>query len=288
MPSDMQELFKEAAKIASVVPESMQEAAFNRALDMLTGNEQPRGESTSHRRAGKKRASASADGGRAEAQASDRIALVTAISREAAPEVDQEMSVQGRSIALLVAAKREANVDGLTSPEIAKVLTEKFRHKTTRQAVTQAMDAAGSKIDRHRSGNEPAIYRVMKAGEDWLVTPADQRTTASGARSRRRTGAKKAGVPATKSSTAKRAAPAKKSASAGAGRRIGPKGVLESLIDDGYFSEPRGIADIRQYVRDQRAIGFTNNDLSPTLIRLLREGKLKRSKVDKQYVYTAG
>ncbi len=33
---DLKEVFKEAAEIAKQVPESMQEAAFNRALDLLT------------------------------------------------------------------------------------------------------------------------------------------------------------------------------------------------------------------------------------------------------------
>lgn len=35
---DLKELFKQAAEIAQQVPESMQEAAFNRALEMLTGS----------------------------------------------------------------------------------------------------------------------------------------------------------------------------------------------------------------------------------------------------------
>lgn len=33
---DLKELFKQAAEIAKQVPESMQEAAFNRAIDLLT------------------------------------------------------------------------------------------------------------------------------------------------------------------------------------------------------------------------------------------------------------
>jgi hypothetical protein len=121
MSGDMQELFKEAAKIAAVVPESMQEAAFNRALDMLTGSEETPAKSTpTPRRPGKKRAS-SGNGGDAGTPAVDRVAQVTAIPRDAAPGVDQETSVHGRSIALLVAAKREAGVDGLTAREIATV-----------------------------------------------------------------------------------------------------------------------------------------------------------------------
>jgi hypothetical protein len=34
---DLKELFKQAAEIAKQVPDSMQEAAFNRAVDLLTG-----------------------------------------------------------------------------------------------------------------------------------------------------------------------------------------------------------------------------------------------------------
>lgn len=34
--TDLKELFKQAAEIAKQVPDSMQEAAFNRAIDLLT------------------------------------------------------------------------------------------------------------------------------------------------------------------------------------------------------------------------------------------------------------
>jgi hypothetical protein len=290
----MQELFKEAAKIAAVVPESMQEAAFHRALDQLTGNKQtPNKPTATPRRASKKRSSGGGDAGTTE---DDRVARVTAISRDDAAEVDQESSVQGRSIALLVVAKREADVDGLTAPEIARLLTEKFRHRTTRQAVQQAMDAAGTMIDRQRNGNSAAVHRVMRTGEDWLAMPADQRAASSGgaSRSRRRPASKKASAspPAKATSTKQASSSVKKATSvkkaSGTARRTGPKAVLEALIDDGYFSEPRSIADIRQRIRDQRAISFESSDLSPALIRLLREVKLKRTKAEKQYVYTAG
>ena len=35
---DLKELFKQASEIAQQVPDSMQEAAFNRAIDLLTGS----------------------------------------------------------------------------------------------------------------------------------------------------------------------------------------------------------------------------------------------------------
>lgn len=290
---DMQELFKEAAEIAAVVPEPMQEAAFHRALDLLTGNGQTPGKSTpTPRRAAQKRTSG---GGRDdETPEGDRVARVTAMSRDDAAEVDQETTVQGRSIALLVAASREAEVDGLTAPEIAKILTEKFRHRTTRQAVQQAMDTSGKMVDRQKSGSSAALYRVMKAGEDWLATPDDQRTSASTKARSRRSNAKRGGTssPAKTAGANKTSSSAKKAASvtrsSSAGRHTGPKAVLEDLIREGYFSDARSMADIKQHIRDEKAISFEGGDLSPTLIRLLRERKLKRSKVGKHYVYTAG
>ncbi len=40
--ADLKEVFKQAAEIAQQVPENMQEAAFNRALDLLTGKSDER------------------------------------------------------------------------------------------------------------------------------------------------------------------------------------------------------------------------------------------------------
>jgi hypothetical protein len=286
---DMQELFKEAAKIAAVVPESMQEAAFHRALDLLTGNGQtPVKRTTTPRRASKERSSG---GGGAGTAKDDRVGRVMAISRDDIPEVDQETTVLGRSVALLVAASREANVDGLTAPEIARILTEKFRHRTTRQAVLQALDSSGNMVDRQKSGNSAAVYRVMNAGEDWLAKPSGQRTAASNGARSRRPKAKKAAAPspAKTASTKKTSNSATKAGRrATTGRKTGPKAVLETLINEGYFSEPRDIADIRSHIRDQKALSFDSHDLSPALTRLLREGKLKRNKAEKQYVYTSG
>src|SRR4051812_30927465 len=117
---DMQELFKRAAEIAAVVPESMQEAAFHRALDALTGTDQARAKKMAARRRGKE-SSSRGGGGEAGSGLADRVAQVTAISKDDAPEVDRESTALGRSIALLVVAEREAGVDGMTAPEIAQV-----------------------------------------------------------------------------------------------------------------------------------------------------------------------
>lgn len=285
---DMQELFKEAAKIAAVVPESMQEAAFHRALDALLGNTETAAatKSISSRRRTKKQA----PGGGKRMDQDNRVSRVTAVPRDEAPEVDKETSVLGRSIALLVVASREADVDGLTAPEIAQILTEKFRHRTTRQAVQSALDGAGNMIDRQRLGNSAAIYRVMRPGEEWLGKPPEERASGS---SRRRAGTKSVTAsPPKKRASAQKSSLTKKSAAASrssnAARRTGPKAALEVLISEGFFKEPRGIADIRKELRDQKALNFASTDLSPGLTRLLREGKLMRTKTEKQYVYSAG
>lgn len=57
--SDLKEIFKQAAEIAQQVPENMQEAAFNRALDLLTNRaqeDQPRRRSARPRPARKRSA----------------------------------------------------------------------------------------------------------------------------------------------------------------------------------------------------------------------------------------
>jgi hypothetical protein len=163
---DLQEIFKRAAEIAAVVPESMQEAAFHRALDALTGTDLAQAKKTAARRGAKKSSSRGGGGDAGSGQAeADRVAQVTAISKDDAPEVDRESTALGRSIALLVVADREAGVDGMTAPEIAQVLTEKFRHRTSRQSVQSALDAAGNMVDRHKPGSGAALYRVMKPGE---------------------------------------------------------------------------------------------------------------------------
>lgn len=289
-PDDMQELFKQAAKIAEVVPSSMQEAAFNRALDILTGAEGPTKRSTTVKTQKQERVSTGAVGDK-RANNDNRLAKVTAVSRDNATEVDQETAVLGRSIALLVVFSREADVDGLTAPEIARILTEKFRHKTSRQAVLQALDNSGNMVDRQKDGSSAAIYRVMRPGEEWLSTPAEQRSKGGAAKSRRRSAAQKAEGQGEKTPT--KAASQRKLGKAAATpawthtRKAGPKSVLETLIEERFFDTPRGLADVRKELRDQKALSYESTDLSPALTRLLREGKLKRSKADKQYVYTA-
>jgi hypothetical protein len=214
-----------------------------------------------------------------------------AMSRDLAPGVDIETSVLGRSLALLQAASEHAGVDGLSGPQIAKVLTEKFRHRTTRQAVGQALDSAGNKIDRHRSGSSAAVYRIMRAGEEWLATPPEDReSTARPTRGRKTVSRSKRREPSPvdpgTSDTPKKSRTTKAASKRPTRGRPGPKTAIEALVSEGFFDEPRSITDIRMELRDQKAFDYSSQDLSPALTRLLRESTLKRTKSDGQYVYT--
>src|SRR5881398_2071642 len=84
-PEDLKAAFKEAAEIAAVVPESMQEAAFHRALDQILGasaqgSEATKG-STRRRPAGAKKSSEEARSADAAAQ------LIDGINRTGYPEI---------------------------------------------------------------------------------------------------------------------------------------------------------------------------------------------------------
>ena len=284
MDDKLKEAFKRAAEIASVAPESMHEAAFNRALDAVSGVTQPPSSSPTP----KPRPDRGASGPASPASpTADAVAALSAMERSKAPEVDSAEGAQRKALALLLVARRELNIDGLTSNEMAIVLTEKFRWRVTRQAINQAMDAAGNRVDRVRVG-QGSRYRIMDAGKRFLAQPAEaqQGDAARGAGSLRRRRKTKGSTKAASTAASTTAAPSKKSAA-----RVhsqGPKAAVEALIKAGWFATPRGLADIRKELEQRRALRFTSQDLAPAMTRLLREGSLQREKTASgQYEYHA-
>jgi hypothetical protein len=286
----LQETFRRAAEIASVVPESMHQAAFNRALDSLMGTTAPTpSPATPHsrKRSGRERAERPSP--------DDPVAALLALERSRAPEVDEALGGPGKALALLLVARRELEIDGLTTQQIATVLTEKFRHRVTRQALNKAMDRAGNRVDR-MTGGRATRYRIMQAGEDWLAAPAEdrdgesKRTNSGTGGSRPRRKAKRTAAAteprATDGSTpnTQGASTSKRSTSRRWSR--GPKAAVENLIDGGWFDTPRGLSAIRGELESRLALRFKPTDLSPAMTRLLREGRLKRSKTEAgQYEY---
>jgi hypothetical protein len=278
---DLEELFKRAAQIAQVVPESMQEAAFHRALDALTGNDDRSAPKASPRQPPLRRGAERKD----EPAAGDAVATLMSMERSRGPEIDDNEGSLAKGLALLQVARREFGIDGLTSQEIATVLTDKFRSRVTRQAINQAMDTAGRMVDRVKAGRRGSKIRIMKAGERWLELPAEERRSEgrsigqAGSRRGRRasTHTKREGVVAEDGPLVKAEA-----------RRLSrsPKWAVESLIEAEWFATPRSLGDVRKELESRMAIRFKATDLSPALTRLLREKKLRRTKTEAgQYEY---
>jgi hypothetical protein len=60
--------------------------------------------------------------------------------------------------------------------------------------------------------------------------------------------------------------------------RVGPKFALGQLLDDGYFATRRGLPEIQAYLRDSHGHDYGSNELSISLLRLIREGRLNRER----------
>ena len=122
-PEELKDAFKRAAEIAAVVPASMQEAAFHRALDqILGGGGEPGAQTTVARRQGRRARPAATD----ETPDSAKQ-LIDGINRTAYPGIASATKVLDRVLAVLELAKRDFDIDGLTAPEIAKVLDRKVQ-----------------------------------------------------------------------------------------------------------------------------------------------------------------
>jgi hypothetical protein len=70
--------------------------------------------------------------------------------------------------------------------------------------------------------------------------------------------------------------------------RPAPKAALLELKQAGYFATKRTIKDVRDYLEKKRGHKYTLQDLSPALLRLVRDGELDRDKnAEGQYEYKA-
>lgn len=276
---DLKELFKQASEIASQVPVSMQEAAFNRALDMLTlGSTEkivPTSSST------QQKTPASKPMGKARSSGAETIEeLLVNIDSTQHPGIAAAPLVLDRALMILQIARTEHSVDGLTPPQIAKILTEKFRLNTSNAAVSMALGKATNLVNRITEG-QGYKYRIMSPGEEYLAHfSTDKEPLPRQPRSNAKKSTAKKKSTTTKSPTTV-SKPNKK-----IGTRPGPKQFLEQLIDEGFFSEHREISGIISHIREAHALTYKTTDMTPTLIRLLREKKLKRERnVDGRYEY---
>jgi hypothetical protein len=276
----LQDVLRRASEMSKAVPEALREAAFNRAFDVLCGGSG----SASHRatkpplaRAGRSRGDA------VEAREKTADYLLTNLDRTSYPAVSSVPRVLDRALHLLRIARDEFEIDGLGAPEIARVLTEKFRLRASRQAVQQALDTARTYVDKVTT-NGRKTYRIMHPGERYLDSMDSQDRSADSKRlskgSKRKTSKQFKKNATADEPTAK--TPKKKRSSG----RPGPRAALNQLLNDGYFDGARRIAEIQQHLAHSRAQKYKVSELSPTLVRMIRDQVLDRNRAgDGQYEY---
>lgn len=268
---DLKELFKQASEIAAQVPENMQEAAFNRALDLLTHSHQDL--ATNQVEKDRKLPPKIKTLGKRENKDQNNIySVLSSVDTTQHPGIKAATKVLDRALMVLQIARTEFHIDGLSNTDIAKVLTEKFRIRTSKNAVGMALSGATDLVNRNKQGIK-YIYQIMGPGEDHLAHIGDPSISDRPIPSK-----KKTTKSAKSKSSRKDATATTKSKKTSGARRVGPKKVLESLISEGYFSKPRQIAEIIEHIQYKKAVKFKATDMSPALVRLLREEKLERTK----------
>src|SRR5438132_13925809 len=109
---DLKRSYKEAAEIAKVVPEAMQEAAFNRALDSLLGSKIPPAKGRERQSRPRRQ-----DGQTATvADTKARVAnVLESVNRTKYPHVSPGKNVLPNALWILRAAKDDCGFDGLTA-----------------------------------------------------------------------------------------------------------------------------------------------------------------------------
>ena len=253
--SHMKKLFRQAAEIAQQVPDNMQAAAFNRALDMLREEHAPLPETTTDEdKSAEPEPRADARAAK-EAKEFQVGLLMKAADSKRYPEVASTGKVLDEALMILQIASRDHGIDGLTPSEISRLLTEKFRVSTTSAAINRALGASPALVHRVRRG-QMFEYKLLRAGEHYL----------SGL-------TKTGGLPEKRPHKSSRG-----SAAAASSNGLGPKQILRDLIAEGYFASPRRVSEIVGRIREKHAKDYKSANLSSALVRLQREDALKRTK----------
>ena len=283
--NDLAKLFKQAAEIASQVPESMQDAAFNRAVDMLSGAQTPAVTPNTSNPATPGGAVVTAPPsppGDNEIQSVDQ--LLEVIDSTQHPEVGVATKVKDRALLVLRIALDDHKYDGMSTGEIAKVLTDKFRLSTSSNAVNMAISGEAALVNRVKKGRG-FVYRLMDPGRAYIAQMGTSSTSGAPARrarkkKKRKAAAKSASKKKSKKKTKKKARKksAKKTSKKNSNSRSspGPKAAVLSLLDAGYFRTARTGAEVQEHLATKKGFQYGVDQLSLAMLRLVREEKLER------------
>jgi hypothetical protein len=289
----LEELFARAAEIAKGVPKNLQEVAFNRALDQLMGAKGTANDPASKRAHAGARRAPSGD----KADKTESKSFIEKIDRTRHSDVGQTTRLADRALKVLELALHQHNVDGLTASDISEILTRTFRLPAKPNAVGMALNRERTTVNVRREHGK-LLFHIMQPGEEYLrrlrEQPTAERAQPSTARREQKSHRQpkanskpKKRTKTPKEGAGKKRAPGSTSRKATTGR-IGPKAGIERLLVNGYFSSPRGIANIQQQLKHTLGYDFSVTELSPGLVRLLRGGQLRRDRNESnQYEYYA-
>ena len=239
-------IFKEAAAIAKVVPEELREAAFNRALDRLMGEE--------GRNAGKRR--------RVDEEPS---APKRPFERpfSALAETAHVETILEKSVEVLNLATGTLGIEAMTAEQIAEMLDEKFGIVTSNEMVARVLENTDGLVRRVREGGG-AVYRLIRPVPAKKRT-AGKRKTASKAKTKARAKGK---------TRAKAAGRAKAGGDDGESGQDGAQ-LLLGLAGKGFLATARTTGEIILFLQ-RKGFEITARELTPLLIRLLKAGLLAR------------
>ncbi len=269
-------LIQAAVRAAENAPESLREVAFQEAFRYLSADGRTR------EVVDPAPPPTDSNGADSPETSSDRLTAFRKVDRSHHPGITSELNVLDRAVLLLSVAET-VGLDWMTAPEIVRVLKEKFRVSTPLTSVSDALGKS-TLVDRVKEGRAYK-YRLTDAGERYV------QGLSSGAPSvsepvRRKAKARK-GRRARNVAIQEPSAIAGKKPSRGSGRP-GPKALVEQLIAAGYFNSPRTVADIVEHAKNSLGHAYPAGDLTPALVRLLREQKLKRERSENgQFEYSA-
>lgn len=280
---DLKELFKQAAEIAQQVPESMQEAAFNRAIDLLTGTVQTASSPTGKPDTKKQKTEPKKEKGKGKQYDSPVDELLTLIDSTQHPGVTSTTKVLDRSLMVLQIALKDHNIDGLMPSDIARILTEKFRISTTLHSVGMALSKASNLVNRVPQGQGYA-YKIMAPGEEYLTHLGEEHekppSKTSVAPKKRKRVVKDKGqenIKKPKKTTKGKATPK---------TTVGPKAAINTLVESGYFSKGRTGPEVQSHLKNKRGFNFGIHQIRLAMLRLVRNEVLERdSNAEKQYEY---
>lgn len=265
---ELKELYRRAAEIAAEVPESMQEAAFNKAVEHLTGY------ATVHPPANVGGATqvplqpipAGAPPARLDTASEDWHSEFNSTQH---PEVLEASTVLDKSLHILSIARKDHGVEQLSPTDIAIILSNKYRIIAKANQISDKLGkVAGTLVDRRKVG-KGFEYKIMLPGEQYLAGQSPAPTT------RRKSTSRKSG--SGKSSSTGKSNGKTKSRNGG---RPSQKELITGLINAGYFDTPRTIADLIAYAKKHRGYTYKPTDLSTPLLRIMRDGRLKRDEND--------